>query len=183
MKTEIWRAICGYEGLYEVSNLGNVRRISRYGRTWLHTCKAKVTRDGYLETTLVKDGKPKSIRTHRLVAAAFCENPHNKKEVNHIDGNKKNNHADNLEWCTSSENQKHAYKMGLQGVCGGAILNRKKIRCIELDLTKDSLNEMQRTLNQLGYTKSTGLNRLSTVMNNGSKTYLGLHFEFIDERR
>jgi hypothetical protein len=133
---EIWKPIAGYERLYEVSNFGNVRRIFRYGKRWVHTCKQKLTKDGYRESTLVKDNNPKCVRTHRLVAAAFCENPHNKNEVNHIDGNKLNNRADNLEWCTSSENQKHAYKIGLQNVSGGALSNRKPVLCIELGVKR-----------------------------------------------
>ena len=176
---EVWRPIAGYEGLYEVSNFGRVRRIFRYGREHIRPCKPKITKDGYFETTLVKDCKPKHIRTHRLVAQAFCENPESKPEVNHIDGDKLNNCADNLEWCTSSENQKHAYRIGLQQVCGGAILNRKKVKCIELDVETESLNAMQRVLCEKGYTKTTRLNALSVAMNNGKKTYLGLHFEFI----
>jgi hypothetical protein len=176
---ETWKAIPDYEGLYEVSNYGDVRRVARYGRRWVHPCKPKRTRDGYLETTLVKNSKAKSIRTHRLVAMVFCENPHGKPEVNHIDGNKHNNCADNLEWVTSSENQKHAYRTGLQRVCGGAISNRKKIRCLELGIDADSLTDMQRTLRDMGLTKSTRHNRLSETMNNGSCVYLGLHFEFI----
>lgn len=177
---EEWKPVEGFEGLYEVSNHGNVRRIFRYGRPWIGLCKPKITKDGYYESTLVKDGKPKSIRTHRIVAKAFCENPENKLEVNHIDGNKLNNRADNLEWCTSSENQKHAYRLGLQKVSGGAILNRKKVRCIELDIETDSLNAMQRVLCEKGFTKSKRLNRLSTVMNDGTYTYKGLHFEFVE---
>lgn len=177
---EVWKAIEGFEGLYEVSNFGRVRRIFRYGRHYVTLCKPKITRDGYYESTLFKDGKPKFIRTHRLVANAFCDNPDGKLEVNHIDGCKLNNFSENLEWCTSSENQLHAYQIGLQKVSGGAISNRKPVRCIELDLVADSLNAMQRLLVEKGFTNSTRLNALSTAMNNGTKTYKGLHFEFTD---
>ena len=176
---EVWRAVAGYEGLYEVSNYGRVRRIFRYGRPYLTLCKPKLTKDGYFESTLFKGNKPCWIRTHRLVAQAFIENPENKPEVNHIDGNKLNNSADNLEWCTSSENQLHAYRIGLQVASGGAVTNKKAVRCIELDLIADSLTSMQTLLCQHGYTKSTRLNGLSVAMNNGTKTYKGLHFEFI----
>ena len=69
---------------------------------------------GYLQITLQKQGKKEYKKVHRLVAEAFIENTYNKREVNHIDGNKSNNNATNLEWVTSSENQIHAYKMGLQ---------------------------------------------------------------------
>ena len=176
---EVWTPVVGYEGIYEVSNYGRVRRVFRYGRVYYSLCKSKLTRDGYCESTLFKDGKPKHIRTHRIVAEAFCPNPDNKLEVNHIDGCKVNNTAWNLEWVTSSENQKHAYRLGLQKTSGGAISNRKPVRCIELDLEAESLNAMQRLLCERGFTNSTRLNALSTAMNNGTKTYLGLHFEFI----
>ena len=176
---EIWKPVKDFEGLYEVSNFGNVRRVWRYGRQWVGICKPKLTKDGYLETTLIKNSKPKFIRTHRLVAFAFCENPHNKPEVNHIDGNKHNNRADNLEWVTASENQKHAYKLGLQKVSGGAVKNRKKIKCIELNITADSLNEMQRILCKERLTKTNRLNRLSAVINSEKDEYLGLHFILI----
>ena len=176
---EIWKPIKDFEGLYEVSNFGRVRRVFRYGRPYVTLCKPKITKDGYFETTLVKDNKYKHIRTHRLVAQAFCDNPESKNEVNHIDGDKLNNFSENLEWCTSRENQIHAYKLGLQTVSGAAISNRKAVRCIELNVTAESLTEMQRILCQLGFTRSTRLNRLSASMNNGLKTYKGLHFEFI----
>jgi hypothetical protein len=142
-------------------------------------CKPKITKDGYFESTLFKHNKPTWFRTHRIVAQAFCDNPDNKPEVNHIDGNKLNNCADNLEWCTSSENQLHAYRTGLQAASGGAVTNKKPVKCIELDLTAESLTAMQVLLYQHGYTQSTRLNGLSVAMNNGSKTYKGLHFEFI----
>ena len=67
------------------------------------------TSTGYKKVELVKNGQRKSIRVHRLVAQAFIPNPENKLEVNHIDGNKTNNHVENLEWVTSSENTIHAY--------------------------------------------------------------------------
>ena len=176
---EVWRDIKGFEGLYQVSNSGKVKSLNFHRENRECELKSKVTKDGYYETALSKNGKYKYIRTHRLVAMAFCENPNNKNEVNHIDGNKLNNRADNLEWVTSSENQKHAYKLGLQKVSGGAILNRKKVKCIELDIVASSLHDMQRILCEKGFTNSTRLNRLSAVMNSGKREYLGLHFIFI----
>lgn len=69
---------------------------------------------GYMRCNLYRDNKQVTITIHRLVALAFIENPLNLPEVNHIDGNKKNNHVNNLEWVTSRENQLHAFKIGLQ---------------------------------------------------------------------
>lgn len=178
MMNEIWKPVVGYEGLYEVSNLGNIRRIWRYGKPWVHTLKSKTTRDGYLEATLTKNSKAKSIRTHRIVAMAFLGHPDG-KEVNHIDGNKKNNSVENLEWVTPSENQKHAYRIGLQKVSGGAISNRKPIKCITLGLQAESLTQMQQLLKDRGFTNSGAINRLSVLVNqssDGNFRYLGLDF-------
>lgn len=102
MTTEIWKAIKGYEGLYEVSNLGNVRSI----RTNI-TLKKGITRKGYNIVVLCNNGKRTTKTVHRLVATAFVENPLNKTEVNHIDEDKTNNRADNLEWVTHIENSRH----------------------------------------------------------------------------
>lgn len=105
---EIWKDVIGYEGLYQVSNIGNVKsldRVVRYGRTLKGKEKTKFEeKDGYLVVALCKNGKAKHIKVHRLVATAFIENPFNLPEVNHKDENKKNNHFDNLEWCTTKHN-------------------------------------------------------------------------------
>lgn len=178
---EIWKDIPGYEGLYQVSNLGRIKSFPTNRRKWVKILKQKLTKDGYYENTLYKDGKCKFIRTHRIVAMAFLKKDKIRNEVNHKDGNKINNNVENLEWVTSSENQKHAYKLGLQKISGGAILNRKKIKCIELNITKESINEMQRYLCEKGYTKSKRLNRLSTIINSKNKKYLGLTFELVKE--
>lgn len=103
---EIWKSIEGYEGLYEVSNLGEVRNQSKV--------LAQRTNMGYKYITLYKEGKTSSKAIHRLVAIAFIPNTENKPEVNHKDGDKQNNHIDNLEWCTPSENSYHAYATGLK---------------------------------------------------------------------
>ena len=87
---EQFRNITGYEGLYEVSNLGNVRSL-KYGKT--RVLKPAKDKDGYLYTNLNKDGKGKWHKIHRLVAQAFIKNPNNLPEVNHIDEDKTNNRA------------------------------------------------------------------------------------------
>ena len=111
MEKEIFKDIEGYEGLYKVSNIGNI--ISNYKIRLL--CKRE---NGYLQISLSKKGKVKNFLVHRLVAIAFCENNKNKKEVNHINGIKSDNKFENLEWVTSSENTIHAYKTGLQHSVG-----------------------------------------------------------------
>jgi hypothetical protein len=114
---EIWKDIKGYEGLYQVSNLGrvrsNYRRVVNHksGSTRLCAGKLMVAWDngnGYLTVSLSKSGKRKNHYVHRLVASAFIENRGTGKYINHIDFNKYNNNATNLEWCTQRENVEHS---------------------------------------------------------------------------
>lgn len=107
---ELFRNIEGYEGLYQVSNLGRVRSFKVYKGGKVLTL---VQRKGYITVTLCKNGKSKIYSVHRLVAEAFIPNPDSMREVNHIDGNKLNNDVSNLEWCTHLENMRHAFKSGL----------------------------------------------------------------------
>lgn len=107
---EEWKDIEGYEGLYQVSNLGNVRALKFYhSRNNVHLLKPTVNKYGYCVVCLHKDKKVKQYRVHRLVAIAFLPNPDNLPYVNHIDCDKTNNSLTNLEWCTQSENVKHGY--------------------------------------------------------------------------
>ena len=102
-----WVKIKGFEESYEISDTGLVKSISS-GKV----LKLSVTPRGYLRTSL-SNGKVKNFFVHRLVAIAFVDNPHNKGFVNHKDCDKKNNHADNLEWVTPKENTHHAWQNGL----------------------------------------------------------------------
>ncbi len=119
---EEWRPIVGYEDLYEISSLGRVRSLDRYtygknGSKRLHKGRylKPFTTHGYKVIDLYKDKKRKHCKVHRLVAEAFILNddPENKTDVNHIDGDKSNNAINNLEWCTRRENIMHAFEKGL----------------------------------------------------------------------
>jgi hypothetical protein len=107
---EIWKNIINYEGLYQVSNMGRVKSLWKGKERILKSGKSIW---GYYLVNLHKNGKIKTYSVHRLVGIAFISNPDNKPEINHIDGNKTNNRADNLEWCTHLENIEHAYIIGL----------------------------------------------------------------------
>lgn len=96
---EEWRAVPGYEGLYEVSNIGNVRNVRR--NTLLRLSKDCY---GYIQVSLYKNGRRTGLRVHRLVAEAFLPNPDNLPQVNHLDEDKTNNRVDNLEFCTAKYN-------------------------------------------------------------------------------
>lgn len=117
---EIWLPIQGFEGYYEISNLGRVKSLSRLswnGKVFF-TLKEKILRPrkdgiGYCKVSLYEDHHYIDKKIHCLVAIYFIPNPENKPEVNHIDGNKLNNCVENLEWVTPKENIRHAHIMGL----------------------------------------------------------------------
>lgn len=105
---ETWINISGFEGLYQVSNFGKIRRFSD-GKI----LKQSIGTSGYYKIALWKNGRYRHFLVHRIIAIHFIQNPQNKKFVNHKDGNKLNNSIDNLEWMTRKENHSHAAKSGL----------------------------------------------------------------------
>ncbi len=125
MVEEIWRDIPDYEGCYQISNEGRVKRLERYTFVnnparpyYRHLCEKILTpvkdKDGYYTITLTANGIKKNMKIHRLVGIVFIENPDNLEQINHKDGNKANNKVSNLEWCDSAYNQLHAWKTGLK---------------------------------------------------------------------
>lgn len=124
LENEIWKDIPDFGGFYQISNFGRIKSKDRMfnGRLFLgkikkicETSKRKNSKQGYL-CTRMKDlnGKSHCLYIHRLVAETFIPNPENKPTVNHKDGNKHNNNVKNLEWCTFSENNKHAIENHLR---------------------------------------------------------------------
>ena len=112
---EIWKDIKGYEGKYQVSNLGRVRSLydqNQFKKTYRIKLLKFNIRSGYYNVNLNNHRKRKNFQVHRLVAFAFIPNFDNKPIINHIDENRLNNKVDNLEWCTQKENVLHSkYKM------------------------------------------------------------------------
>lgn len=120
METEIWKDIVEYEGLYQVSNLGKVRGLSRLiiVGNYKRLVKQRILKpgtdvNGYLFVCLYNGINHRMFRIHRLVAIHFIPNTENKPEVNHIDGIKMNNYALNFEWVNRSENILHGFKIGI----------------------------------------------------------------------
>lgn len=97
---EIWKDIEGYEGLYQVSNLGKVKSLNYNKTAKSELLKLRKNTNGYTRVVLYKNRKAKDYQVHRLVAEAFIPNPNNYPIINHKDENKTNNRVDNLEWCT-----------------------------------------------------------------------------------
>lgn len=107
MINENWKVVVGYEGLYEVSDLGRVRSLN-YNKTGvIQVMKHKVNKLGYQSVHLSKEGKAKTLYVHRLVAQAFIPNPDNLPEVNHKDENPSNNRVENIEWCDRTYNNNY----------------------------------------------------------------------------
>ena len=135
---EEWRDIAGFEGLYQVSNLGRVKSLSRQrkGRgKGFRTTPTKIIKPirigNYLGMCLCNCSKPTKRYLHRLVAETFIPKLENRNEINHIDGNKHNNFLGNLEWCTHSENNLHAFRIGLHKPT--LPTNKKKVLITFLD--------------------------------------------------
>ena len=116
---EIWKPVLGYEGLYDVSNLGRVRNMARRSGTKpLRILKQEPMHRGYLCVPLSGKGIRKLCRVHRLVMAAFVGPSPDGKHVNHINGDKRDNRLENLEYLTASENTAHAMKIGTMRAWG-----------------------------------------------------------------
>lgn len=160
---EYWKDIKGYEGLYQISNLGRVK--SFYSGKILKGIKAT---NGYLNVRLYKNGTPHGLSIHRLVAQAFIPNPENKPEVNHIDEDKTNNKISNLEWNTRLENMRH-----------GSIIQRKQkpvlaiSNSMEWDYYFNSLKEAAETLNLHA-------SNITAVLKGRYKQTGGFYFEYAD---
>lgn len=181
MKEE-WRDIPGYEGLYQVSNFGRVKKLDTYladknGRRchrkgcvlkpniWKQKTRLSTNR---VAVDLYKNGKRKTFRIHRLVALAFIPNPENKPDINHRDGNGENNRTDNLEWVTKNENMWHArYTLGFQNG-----FKNKAVRCIETGEIFPSTAEAARIkgVDQSSISRAANKKRL--------KRTAGYHWEF-----
>jgi NUMOD4 motif. len=153
---EKWKDIKGYEGLYQVSNMGNIKSLGRYvqdrGNTYYIKEKMKIFHakaNDYGRLQLYKNGKPKNVYAHRLVAEAFLPNTQNKKTVNHKNGIKTDNRVENLEWATYSENNIHAIETGLNGSeqrrnCKGSIAVEQYDEEMRLIARHPSMREAER---------------------------------------
>jgi len=123
---EIWKDIIGYEGIYQASNLGNLRSLNYKRSGKIQVLKPALDNKGYLRTALMKDGKLKTVKVHRIIAQTFLLIINDKNQVNHINGVKTDNSLTNLEWCNNTENQNHAIKIGLVKQKSGDLHHKTK---------------------------------------------------------
>ena len=173
LKSEIWKDIPKYEGLYEVSNLGRVKNNKGLVR------KPRLYKDGYFDIKLSKNGKNKTKRINRLVALAFISNPNNYPVVNHKDENKLNNRVDNLEWCTTKYNNNygtHNKRMAetLSKVMKGKY-NKPIIMC---DPKGNKLKEFKSLLDASNYLNKPNSSTISNCLNGRCKTAYGYVWKY-----
>lgn len=139
---EIWKDVKGYEGIYQVSNLGSVvslNRYDKYGRLKIgKIISTKINNRGYVQVHLHKNGKTQMALLHRLVAEVFIDNSKQLSQVNHKDENKQNNCVDNLEWCTNIYNRR--YGNGINKMSSNRnyknIVENKNKKILQFDLNK-----------------------------------------------
>ena len=181
-EAEIWKDIQGYKDKYQVSNYGRIKSLSRkiFNGTGSYISKEKILKghvntNGYIQVEL----QSKPLLVHRLVAEAFIENPNNKPQINHIDGDKTNNIVNNLEWVTNGENQIHAYKNGLSKRSKEAGKEPKKVCQIDLKTGKvikiyNSISEARKSLN-------IKKDNISSVCKNKRKSCGGYGWKYFEE--
>ena len=170
---EEWRDIAGYEGVYQVSNLGRVKSLN-YGRTGKEKClEPWGNGGGYLQVSLRNNGKKDTPSIHRLVACTFIPNPNNLPEVNHKDENKENNNVSNLEWCDAKYNTNYgtARERMLKNMTG--VHKLRPVLCIETDVIYPSSSEASR---QTGSSQG----NITSCCQGKRKTSGGYHWKYCD---
>ena len=157
---EFWRDIEGYEGLYQISNVGQVKSLKRN-----KILKPSPTKDGYLRVKLSKEGNKKMFYIHRLVAAAFLPNEEELPEIDHINNDRADNRVANLQWISHVENlRKKESDWGVP----------KKVQCVE---TGEIFESVAAAATAMKRDKST----MSYHLNGRTQTCAGKHFKYYDE--
>lgn len=183
MSNTEWASITGYEGLYEVSSDGRVRTLAH--KTMGHSIPSKELAitihksQRYAKVRLYKDGRPKDHAVHRLVATAFVPNPEGKPQINHKDGNKANNSATNLEWCTQAENNNHAIRKGLNSTESAVKATMKKV--VQLNANGESVKVWD-SMTEAAIALGLQVSNISHCCKGRIKSTGGYRWEFLSDR-
>lgn len=176
---ELWKDVKEYKGLYQVSNLGNIKSLDKkdsLGRKVKGKKMKPIKRkDGYLDITLHKDGKGKHFLLHRLIAEAFIENKNNSNEINHIDENKTNNKVENLEWCNRSYNINYGLANKSRRI---TLLNKRGKKIIQYDKSGNMIKiypSLMQVVRELNLNRS----HLSQACNGKRKTCGGYYWKYV----
>lgn len=187
---EIWKDIPEWEGFYQASTFGRVRSVDRvlmtqnsHGFLSPRKHKGKIispntNNRGYLYLCLCKDNNHHWFdKVHRLIAMTFLPNPNHLSDVNHKDGDKLNNKVDNLEWCSHSENQKHALRTGLNIKPYAA--GRYKKAVLQIDpITKNVIAEFDSITAATLYFGKTNITNIGSVLNGRHKIAYGFEWKY-----
>ena len=198
MKNEIWRDIAGYEGWYQVSNMGRVRSVDRTvyfkngkgSRTYKGQILKLKYHNGYQMVNLLRNKELFVAYVHKLVLEAFVPRVEGKTWCNHKNGIKSDNRAENLEWCTPSENNQHATEMGLRhnnvsGMLAYADTLKKKVVAIQNNkvcFTADCSRDMAKMLLEKGIVADVKMETLGRSIRKSAvegNRYKGFYFQYI----
>ena len=183
MEKEIWKDVKSYEGLYQVSNFGNVRSLDREIPAFIlnqekvtrigKVLKPQVSNAGYEVVAFSKSGITKRFLVHRIVGKAFLKNEEQKEQINHKNGIKIDNVLKNLEWATRSENQLHRFE-----VLGHKDATRIGIKCITLGIETESTMEMNDILLSMGISSPSSNSVLSKYLREKDNPWFFKGLEF-----
>lgn len=188
---EVWKSINGYCGLYEVSNLGNVKSLNFSNGKVPKVLKPQKDKNGYLVVNLYNNGKVRNFKIHRLVAQAFLNNEDNLPQINHINEIKNDNRVENLEWCTNKYNVNygsHSLKQSLvhigkkhtqehiQKIRDGSI-NKKAVEMIDIN-TKEVIQIFQSASEAAREVNGVSTN-VSKICRENKGTYKGYFWRYI----
>lgn len=173
-----WRDIKGYEGLYQVSDKGNVRHLSNYDSAGCfrdeYTLKPILSNHGYYEVSLYKNGKAKQYRVHRLVAEAFIPNPENYPMINHKDEVRTNNNVENLEWCDVSYNNNYGSRLS-------KVTKKLGFPIVSINL-KTGEKHFYPSINIAANSTNSSARHISSVIKGERKTHHGMSWRYATEQ-